>query len=152
MIAECKGEKIKYPLEELIKLYGKLKRLQPTQSHSIAGQSLEMSKVAFLYAKNQLSSMEKYYDDDQYTKFLFGLYPPHHDNCGYKSRMKDIEERLQELSKMYRENQILSESEQMKHVGNIMSLSVDCLRLYMYAEVNQQKQEEGESICQVLQH
>lgn len=151
MVAECNGEKIKNPLEELQQQYEKLKRLPQAQSSKITEQSLEMSKVAFLFAKNKFASMEKHYEDEQYARTLYGMYPPHHDNCGYKSRMADIGERMQEINRTYRTDRIITESEQIKAIGNIMSLSVDCLRLHMFAEMNIQKQEEGESICQALQ-
>lgn len=151
MISDCKDEKTKYPLEELRNLYEKIKQLQPAQNSRMMEQSLEMSKVAFLLAKKQLTAMEKDRTNEEYAKTLFILYMPHHDNCGYKSRIAGIGEQLRELENAYKKNEILPESEQMKIAENTMSLSTDCLRLYMYAEQNQQKQEEGESLCQALQ-
>ena len=67
-------------------------------------QSLKMSGVAFLFAKKQLGTMEKSYTEEQYAKTLFLLYPPHHDNCGYKSRMYDIGERVKDIAIAYRKN------------------------------------------------
>lgn len=106
-----------------------------------------MSRVAFLFAKKQLAAMEKGYDTPQYAKAMLRLYPPHHDNCGYKSRVTEIGERLQELKKIFDKNEILSESQQMEVAKDILSLSVDCLRLSMYAE----NQQEGSEVpCPVL--
>lgn len=152
MVAECDGEKIKNPLNEIKNAYENLIQIPQEQNGRISEQSLEMSKVAFLFAKKQLASMEKHYEDEQYARTLYGMYPPHHDNCGYKSRLADIRERMQEINKTFGSDKIVTESEQIKAIGNIMSLSVDCLRLHMFAEANMQKQEEGESVCQALQH
>lgn len=87
--------------------------------------------------------MEKGYSDEQYIRILFGFYPPHHDNCGLKSRINGMAERIQELVKNYGKDKILTESELMKSIENILSLSVDDLRLHMFAQVNRLKQEEG---------
>ena len=152
MVAECEGEKIRNPLNELKRAYENLKQIPQEQNGRISEQSLEMSKIAFLFAKKQFASMEKHYEDEQYARTLYGMYPPHHDNCGYKSRLADIRERMQEINKAFGSDKIVTESEQIKAVGNIMSLSVDCLRLHMFAETNMQKQEEGECVCQALQH
>lgn len=151
MIDDCKNHKLKYPLEVLRNKYEKIKKLDSVQSKGIMEQSLEMSKVAFLLAKKQLMAMSKKYSDEQYAKVLFMLYPPHRDNCGYKSRIAGIGERLQELETAYKKNEILSESDQMKVAENTLSLSTDCLRLYMYAEQSTLKQKEGEHVCQTLQ-
>lgn len=151
LVSDYNSEKIKYPLKDLQKQYEQLKKLQLKQSSSVMEQSLEMSGAAFLLAKKQLAAMEKSYTDEQYVKILFLLYPPHHDNCGYQSRMADIRERVKDIVKACRKNEIVTESEQMENIKNIMSLSVDCLRLHMYAEQSQLKQEEGEKVCQVLQ-
>ena len=152
MVAECGGEKIRNPLNELKRAYENLKQIPQEQNGRISEQSLEMSKIAFLFAKKQFASMEKHYEDEQYARTLYAMYPPHHDNCGYKSRLADIRERMQEINKTFGSDKIVTESEQIKAIGNIMSLSVDCLRLHMFAETNMQKQEEGECVCQALQH
>lgn len=137
----------KYPIEELQQQYQKIKQMISLKSSEVTKQSHEMSRVAFLFAKKQLAAMEKGYDTPQYAKAMLRLYPPHHDNCGYKSRVTEIGERLQELKKIFDKNEILSESQQMEVAKDILSLSVDCLRLSMYAE----NQQEGSEVpCPVL--
>ncbi|MCI9126179.1 MAG: DUF3991 domain-containing protein [Eubacterium sp.] len=152
LVSECKSEKIKYPLGVLQRYNEKLKRYQPEQRSAVMEQSLKMSRVAFLLAKKQLAAMEKSQTDEQLAKALFMLYPPHRDNCGYKTRIADIGERVEEIVKVYRKNEILTESQQMENVKTMLSLSVDCLRLYMFEEQSKLKQEEGENVCQILQH
>lgn len=147
----------RYPLEELQNHYDKLKqqvkfkKISPEQSYEMAG-------VAFLFGKKELATMEKRYTTKQYASNLFSLYPPHHDNCGYTSRLSQIGEKLQELKSVMDKNEILPESGQEKIVRDTMSLAVDCLRLSMYEEnqcqsknQNQSSHERRESLCPVLQ-
>lgn len=102
--------------------------------------------------------MEKEYTTEQYISALFSLYPPHHDNCGYASRLSQLGERLQELQRKYNKNEILPESGQGKIIQETMSFVVDCLRLSMFSEnqcqdqqVHGVSQERRESTCLVLQ-
>lgn len=148
-----------YPLEELQNHYDKLKQ-QAKSKEVNPEQSYEMAGVAFLFAKKQLVAMEKEYTADQYVSALFSLYLPHHDNCGYASRLSQMGEKLQELKSVMDKNEILPESGQEKIVRDAMSLAVDCLRLSMYAEnqcqsksknQNQSSCERRESLCPALQ-
>ena len=147
----------RYPLEELQNRYDKLKKQAKSKKIS-PEQSYEMAGVAFLFVRKQLTAMEKEYTAEQYASALFSLYLPHHDNCGYASRLSQMGERLQELQKIYNENEILPESGQDKIAQETMSLAVDCLRLSMYSENQCQdqqaqggSQERRESLCPVLQ-
>lgn len=147
----------RYPLEELQNWYDKLKKLAKSKKIS-PKQSYEMAGAAFLFATKQFAAMEKDYTTEQYASALFSLYSPHHDNCGYVSRLSQMGERLQELRKVYNKNEILPESSQEKIVRETMSLAVDCLRLSMYSEnqcQNQQthelSQERRDPPCRVLQ-
>lgn len=147
----------RYSLEELQERYDKLK--QQAKSKKVnPEQSYEMAGVAFLFAQKQLAAMEKGYTAEQYASALFSLYPPHHDNCGYTSRLSQMGERLQELKRAMDQNERLLESGQEKIVQHTMSLAVDCLRLSMYVEnqcqhqkQNQSSYERRESPCLVLQ-
>lgn len=147
----------RYPLEELQDRYNKLKQ-QAKFKKITPEQSYEMAGVAFLFVQKQLAAMEKEYTKEQYISALFSLYPPHHDNCGYASRLAQMGERLQELRIIYNKNKILPESDQGKIIQETMSFVVDCLRLSMFSEKqcqNQQvhgsSQERRESACLVLQ-
>lgn len=147
----------RYPLEELQNRYDKLKK-QANSKKISPEQSYEMAGVAFLFVRKQLAAMEKEYTAEQYASALFSLYPPHHDNCGYASRLSEMGEKLQELQRIYNKNEILPESGQDKIVQETMSLAVDCLRLSMYSENQCQdqqaqggSQERRESLCPVLQ-
>lgn len=151
LVEECQEERKIPSVEELQMQFQNIKKLEPTKYGRIAEQSFELSKVAFLFAKKQFTAMEKGYSDEQYIRILFGFYAPHHDNCGLKSRVNGIAERIQELVKDYGKDKILTESELMRSIENIFSLSVDSLRLHMFAQFNQLKQEEGEVLCQGLQ-
>ena len=143
----------KYPLDELKKQFEGLKRCSQSQVNSITERSFDMSRVAFLFAKKQFASIERSYTDEQYEKMLFSLYQPHHDNSGYRSRITEIGYRLQELQSKYQQNKILPESEQLNVIQNTLALSMDCLRLSMYIEQNQNLQNENgsEIKCQELQ-
>ena len=135
----------KYPLDELKKQFEGLKRCSQSQVNSITERSFDMSRVAFLFAKKQFASIERSYTDEQYEKMMFSLYQPHHDNSGYRSRITEIGYRLQELQSKYQQNKILPESEQLNVIQNTLSLSMDCLRLSMYIEQNQNLQNENGS-------
>lgn len=145
------GVKIKNLLEHFETRFKNLTRISLTDDESLSEQSYELSWIAFLFGKNKLESMEKYYPNEEYAKMIYQLYPPHKDNVGYKSRISDMRENLSEVLQVYKKDEILTESEQMNLVKRVMQLSVDCLRFYMYAENKIQAQREGESACQISQ-
>ena len=87
---------------------------------------------------------------------LYQLYPPHKDSIGYRNRLADMRESLSEITKVFKNDAIITESEQMQAVKKVMQLSVDCLRFYMYAEgqIEEQRlkeQKEGEKACRMSQ-
>ena len=111
-------------------------------------QSSEMAGIAFLLGQKQFASLEKSYTVQQYEKILFRLYAPHHDRIGYKARIAEIGERLEEIGQAFQKNEILPESAQMEQIKNTLSLSVDCLRLYAYVEREQIESQRRKSPCQ----
>ena len=145
------GVKIKNLLEHFETRFKNLISISLSDDESLSEQSYELSWIAFLFGKNKLESMEKYYINEEYARMLYQLYPPHKDNVGYKSRISDMRENLSEVLQVYKKDEILTETEQMKLVKSVMQLSVDCLRFYMYAENKIQEQREGESVCQISQ-
>ena len=151
LVKGCEGVKVKNLLDHLQTRFEKLNNIALSQDEKLAEQSYELSWIAFLFGKNKLESMEKRYTNEEYAKMLYQLYPPHRDNVGYKSRISDIRENLTEVVSAYKEDEILTESEQMKLVKKVMQLSVDCLRFYMYAEQKLLDQEAGENKCQMSQ-
>ena len=151
LVKGCEGVKGKNLLNHLQTRFEKLNNIALSQDEKLAEQSYELSWIAFLLGKNKLESMEKRYSNEEYAKMLYQLYPPHRDNTGYKSRISDIRENLTEVVSAYKEDEILTETEQMKLIKKVMQLSVDCLRFYMYAEQKMLKQEAGENTCQMSQ-
>lgn len=151
LVQEFGNITLKEPLKYLQQRYDKLVTLDKKQYMQIAEQSLEMSWIAFLMGKNRLKNMERVYTNEQYAKMLFQLYPPHRDNVGFHNRIMDIMERFEEVLAWEKKDAIVSESEMMEQVRNVMQLSMDCLRLYMYAEQTSQKEEVGESVCLMSQ-
>ena len=138
----------KYPLDELREQYQKLKQLSMDRPMDVIGQSSEMAGIAFLLGQKQFASLEKAYTVQQYEKILFRLYAPHHDKIGYKARIAEIGECLEEIGQAFQKNEILPESAQMEQIKNTLSLSVDCLRLYAYVEREQMEMQRRESSCQ----
>lgn len=151
LVKGCTGINVKNLYENLLKAYEKLTKVPLGDHEEIMLQSYEVSWIAFLLGKEKLASMEKGYTDEQYAKMLHQMYPPHKDRIGYKSRISHIGEQVKEIAKFYKEDRIVTESEQMKMVRTIMQLAVDGLRFYRVAEQNSLKQEEGEVPCQVSQ-
>lgn len=138
----------KYPLDELKEQYQKLRQLSMKRPRDIIMQSSEMAGIAFLLGQKQFASLEKSYTVQQYEKILFRLYAPHHDKIGYKARIAEIGERLEEIGQAFQKNEILSESAQMEQIKNTLSLAVDCLRLETYVEREQMEMQRRESSCQ----
>ena len=138
----------KYPLDELREQYQKLKQLSMDRPMDVIGQSSEMAGIAFLLGQKQFASLEKSYTVQQYEKILLRLYAPHHDRIGYKARIAEIGERLEEIGQAFQKNEILPESAQMEQIKNTLSLSVDCLRLYAYVEREQIESQRRKSPCQ----
>ena len=138
----------KYPLDALKEQYQKLRQLSMKQPRDIIMQSSEMAGIAFLLGQKQFASLEKAYTVQQYEKILFRLYAPHHDKIGYKARIAEIGECLEEIGQAFQKNEILPESAQMEQIKNTLSLSVDCLRLYAYVEREQMEMQRRESSCQ----
>ena len=149
------GVKIKNLLEHFETRFKNLTSISLTDDERLSEQSYELSWIAFLFGRNKLESMEKKYTLEEYSKMLYQLYPPHKDNVGYRTRISDMRECLSEVLQVYKNDDIITESEQMKNIKKVMQLSVDCLRFYMYAEnqIQEQirKQKEGEGQCQMSQ-
>lgn len=137
----------KYPLDVLREQYQKLRQLSLAQPTDIIMRSSEMAGIAFLLGQKQLASLEKSYTADQYEKILFRLYAPHHDKTGYKARIDEIGERLEEIRQDFQKNEIRPESAQMKQIRNTFSLAVDCLRLNAYVEREQMEMQRREPSC-----
>lgn len=138
----------KHPADELWQQYRNLKKLSAGNTKGILKQSSEMAGIAFLLAKHQFASMEKSYTTRQYERILLGLYAPHHDHTGYKSRIHEIGERLETLQEVFQKNEILPESGQMEHIKNTLSLAVDCLRLSAFIEQHPELTQRREQTCQ----
>lgn len=151
LVEGCEGIRIKNLLENLQKRFEKLNSIPLSEDELLSEQSYELAWIAFLFGKNKLDSMEKKYTKEEYWKMLYGLYPPHKDNVGYRSRIAELGENLTEVVKAYKKDEILPESEHMKLIKKVMQLSVDFLRFHMYAEAQLLKQEVGERTCQMSQ-
>ena len=150
------GVKIKNLLEHFEKKFKILSSISLTDDERLSEQSYELSWIAFLFGKNKLESMEKKYTLDEYATMLYQLYPPHKDNVGYRTRLADMRETLSDVAEVYKNDAIITESEQMQTIKKVMQLSVDCLRFYMYAEqrIEEQRmqgQKAGEKACQMSQ-
>lgn len=151
LVEGCEGIQIKNLLDNLQKRFEKLNSIPLSQDDRLSEQSYELAWIAFLFGKNKLDAMEKKYTKEEYSKMLYQLYPPHKDKSGYKSRIAELGENLSEVVRAYKKDEILPESEHMKLIKKVMQLSVDFLRLHMYAEVRLLKQEVGENACQMSQ-
>lgn len=129
----------RFVFDDLKEMFDRLKKLNP---HNIAGiqeQTFDISRFALTFCITRHKQLGVKLTTDWYIDRMLKLYKPHRDNGGYKSRIGDIEYKLQSIIHDYGEDRVYTKTECKTQIVRVLVLGLNCLRLNAFISLQNQE-------------
>lgn len=131
---------LRFVFDNLREMLERLKKLNTHYITDIQEQAFDMSRLALAFCVMHHRQLGVKLTTDWYINRIIELYKPHRDNGGYKSRIGDIEYKLQSIIHDYGKDRIYTKTECELQITRTLELSLDCLRLNAYVSLQNQEQ------------
>lgn len=128
------------PLEELRNRVMALKQIGPDNQTAIGEQACELSGLALSFCQHRARQLGLEADARKITAGMLSRYQPHRDHCGYKNRIRELEDGVRGLLRDFGTDRIYTESELKRQINRTLDLALGGLRLHAFLELQTPEQ------------
>ncbi len=121
----------------------KLNNMSTGNVSAVRERTLEMARCALSFSVIRDRQFGVKLHESWYTDAMSERYKPNHDRSGYAGRISDMEQKLQDFTREYPPDRVLTKSEAAKQIENMLEIGLDAVRLNAFVSLQEQEQTEA---------
>ncbi|MBC5787057.1 MULTISPECIES: DUF3991 and toprim domain-containing protein [Clostridiaceae] len=120
---------LQYGCDSMEQMVEQLERLNPNYEKAVWERTLDMARftLAFSIVRHRQFGIEEL--DHWYLERMASLYQPHKDNGSYSFRVNRMKSEMETITKEFKQESVLSQSEIKQQVDQVLKLGLDALCL-----------------------